>query len=60
MMDTEERRLAILELTERAIEATTAEERDEAKRQLAKVGSDWRGFPGQRRRGEFPVNVCVR
>lgn len=47
-------------LVEIATKGETDEEREEAERKLAELGSSWRGFPGQRRRGEPPAGVCVR
>lgn len=60
VMEDEEKRLRVLELMERSTAAPTAAEREDAKRQLAEVGASWRGFPGQRRRGDVPPGVCVR
>lgn len=36
------------------------EEREWAKEMLRQHAADWRGFPGQRRRGEPPRGVEVR
>jgi len=37
-----------------------SEERAEAKEWLRQLAEDWRGFPGQRRRGDMPKNVTLR
>lgn len=34
--------------------------RKAAEERLRELASEWRGYPGQRRRGELPSGICVR
>jgi hypothetical protein len=55
-----ERQVEIRTLLECVTNAETEEERTAAERRLDELASEWRGFPGQRRRGELLHGVNVR
>lgn len=40
--------------------ATDEEDRKKARERLREFAADWRGFPGQRRRGDLPAGVEIR
>lgn len=40
--------------------APDEEDRKKARERLKEFAADWRGFPGQRRRGDLPAGVEIR
>lgn len=57
---TVDRMAEIRHLTHVAQFAPTDEERERAKAKLRELAAEWRGYPGQRRRGELPEGVEIR
>jgi hypothetical protein len=59
-VDTPDPQAEVRLLVHRAQFDPDPEEREKARRKMREIAADWRGFPGQRRRGELPADVEIR